>query len=53
MSIAELQSSVSELEGRLEGQTANVESLKSTVSTKDEIITVSMRCILHRVVHVK
>ncbi|XP_053505270.1 CDK5 regulatory subunit-associated protein 2 isoform X8 [Ictalurus furcatus] len=39
MSIAELQSSVSELEGRLEGQTANVESLKSTVSTKDEIIT--------------
>ncbi|KAF4076987.1 hypothetical protein AMELA_G00202890 [Ameiurus melas] len=39
MSIAELQSSVSELEGRLEGQTANVESLKSTVGTKDEIIS--------------
>ncbi|TSK72021.1 Calmodulin-regulated spectrin-associated protein 1-B [Bagarius yarrelli] len=39
MSLAELQSSVSELEGRLEGQTANVESLKSIISTKDEIIT--------------
>ncbi|KAK3524591.1 hypothetical protein QTP70_029906 [Hemibagrus guttatus] len=39
MSLAELQSTVSELEGRLEGQTANIESLKSTISTKDEIIT--------------
>lgn len=39
MSLAELQSTVSELEGRLEGQTANFESLKSTISTKDEIIT--------------
>lgn len=46
MSLAELQSTVSELEGRLEGQTANIESLKSTISTKDEIIMVSMRHIL-------
>lgn len=46
MSLAELQSTVSELEGRIEGQTANIESLKSTISTKDEIITVSMRRIL-------
>ncbi|XP_058270947.1 CDK5 regulatory subunit-associated protein 2 isoform X3 [Hemibagrus wyckioides] len=39
MSLAELQSTVSELEGRIEGQTANIESLKSTIGTKDEIIT--------------
>ncbi|MCJ8741063.1 hypothetical protein PDJAM_G00066390 [Pangasius djambal] len=39
MSLSELRSTVSELEGRLEGQTANTESLKSTISTKDEIIT--------------
>ncbi|XP_060791643.1 CDK5 regulatory subunit-associated protein 2 isoform X2 [Neoarius graeffei] len=39
ISLAELQSIVSELEGKLEGQTANTESLKSTISTKDEIIT--------------
>ncbi|XP_053096021.1 CDK5 regulatory subunit-associated protein 2 isoform X4 [Pangasianodon hypophthalmus] len=39
MALSELRSTVSELEGRLEGQTANVESLKSTISTKDEIIT--------------
>ncbi|KAF5893823.1 myomegalin-like isoform X6, partial [Clarias magur] len=39
MSLAELQSTVSELKGQLEGQTANLQSLKSTISTKDEIIT--------------
>ncbi|XP_053334053.1 CDK5 regulatory subunit-associated protein 2 isoform X6 [Clarias gariepinus] len=39
MSLAEIQSTVSELEGQLEGQTANLQSLKSTISTKDEIIT--------------
>lgn len=49
MSLAELQSTVSELEGRLEGQTANVDSLKSTIITKDEIVTVSM---LHISCHV-
>ncbi|XP_062868121.1 CDK5 regulatory subunit-associated protein 2 isoform X2 [Trichomycterus rosablanca] len=36
--LAELQSRVSELEGRLEGQTANIESLSSMISTKEEII---------------
>ncbi|XP_016404095.1 myomegalin-like isoform X3 [Sinocyclocheilus rhinocerous] len=38
MSLAELQSMVSELEIRLEGQTTNIESLTSTLNTK-EIIT--------------
>ncbi|XP_010783817.1 myomegalin-like [Notothenia coriiceps] len=38
MSLADLQSSLSELEGRYEGQAANVESLTSTLKTKDEII---------------
>ncbi|XP_076836764.1 CDK5 regulatory subunit-associated protein 2 isoform X2 [Brachyhypopomus gauderio] len=38
MSLADLQSMVSELEGRLEGQTANIESLTSTLNTKEEII---------------
>ncbi|KAG1926239.1 CDK5 regulatory subunit-associated protein 2 isoform X5 [Pimephales promelas] len=39
ISIAELQSIVSELKARLEGQTANIESLTSTLKTKEEIIT--------------
>ncbi|XP_047661354.1 CDK5 regulatory subunit-associated protein 2 isoform X2 [Tachysurus fulvidraco] len=39
MSLAELQSTVTELEGRIEGQTTSIESLKSTISTKDEIIS--------------
>ncbi|XP_063746348.1 CDK5 regulatory subunit-associated protein 2 isoform X3 [Eleginops maclovinus] len=38
ISLAELESSLSELEGRYEGQAANVESLTSTLKTKDEII---------------
>lgn len=33
---------VSELEARLEGHTANIESLTSTLKTKEEIITVSV-----------
>lgn len=33
---------VSELKARLEGQTANIESLTSTLKTKEEIITVSV-----------
>nr|XP_019937555.1 PREDICTED: CDK5 regulatory subunit-associated protein 2 isoform X4 [Paralichthys olivaceus] len=40
ISLAELQSLLSELEGRSEGQTANIESLTSTLKTKDEIINV-------------
>ncbi|KAF4098928.1 hypothetical protein G5714_020958 [Onychostoma macrolepis] len=39
ISLAELQSAVSELETRLEGQTASIESLTSTLNTKEEIIT--------------
>ncbi|RXN34217.1 myomegalin-like isoform X1 [Labeo rohita] len=39
ISLAELQSMVSELETQLEGQTANTESLTSTLNTKEEIIT--------------
>ncbi|XP_067280226.1 CDK5 regulatory subunit-associated protein 2 isoform X3 [Pseudorasbora parva] len=39
ISLAELQSMVSELEARLEGQKANIESLTSTLQTKGEIIT--------------
>lgn len=38
MSLAELQSVVSELESQVEGQIANVESLASTLNTKEEII---------------
>ncbi|XP_077353236.1 CDK5 regulatory subunit-associated protein 2 isoform X3 [Festucalex cinctus] len=38
MSLAELQSLLSELEGRSEGQVANIESLTATLETKDEII---------------
>ncbi|XP_073727654.1 CDK5 regulatory subunit-associated protein 2 isoform X8 [Misgurnus anguillicaudatus] len=38
ISLAELQSTVSELEARLEGQTANIDSLTSTLNTKEEII---------------
>ncbi|XP_066501258.1 myomegalin-like [Hoplias malabaricus] len=39
MSLADLQSVVSELEAQLEGQAANIESLTSTLNTKEEIIT--------------
>ncbi|XP_029300550.1 LOW QUALITY PROTEIN: CDK5 regulatory subunit-associated protein 2 [Cottoperca gobio] len=38
ISLAELQSLLSELKGRNEGQAANVESLTATLETKDEII---------------
>ncbi|XP_060937138.1 CDK5 regulatory subunit-associated protein 2 isoform X3 [Limanda limanda] len=38
ISLAELQSLLSELEGRSEGQTASIDSLTSTLKTKDEII---------------
>ncbi|KAG7241199.1 hypothetical protein INR49_025942 [Caranx melampygus] len=40
ISLAELQSLISELEGRTEGQAANIESLTATLKTKDEIINV-------------
>ncbi|XP_070845922.1 CDK5 regulatory subunit-associated protein 2 isoform X1 [Chaetodon trifascialis] len=40
ISLAELQSLLSELEGRNEGQAANIESLTATLQTKDEIINV-------------
>ncbi|XP_040914150.1 CDK5 regulatory subunit-associated protein 2 isoform X2 [Toxotes jaculatrix] len=40
ISLAELQSLLSELEGRSEGQAANIESLTATLKTKDEIINV-------------
>ncbi|XP_019738154.1 CDK5 regulatory subunit-associated protein 2 isoform X3 [Hippocampus comes] len=40
MSLAELQALLSELEGRSEGQAANIESLTATLETKDEIIHV-------------
>lgn len=40
MSLADLQSLLSELEGRSEGQAANIDSLTATLKTKDEIINV-------------
>uniref|UniRef100_A0A8C6KQ89 CDK5 regulatory subunit associated protein 2 n=1 Tax=Nothobranchius furzeri TaxID=105023 RepID=A0A8C6KQ89_NOTFU len=40
IALADLQSLLSELEGRSEGQTANVESLTATLKTKEEMITV-------------
>uniref|UniRef100_A0AAQ4QSR4 CDK5 regulatory subunit-associated protein 2/Myomegalin coiled coil domain-containing protein n=1 Tax=Gasterosteus aculeatus aculeatus TaxID=481459 RepID=A0AAQ4QSR4_GASAC len=40
ISLAELQSLLSELEGQYEGQAANIESLTATLKTKDEIIDV-------------
>ncbi|XP_032395606.1 CDK5 regulatory subunit-associated protein 2 isoform X2 [Etheostoma spectabile] len=40
ITMAELQSLLSELEGRNEGQAANIESLTATLKTKDEIINV-------------
>uniref|UniRef100_A0A3Q2T0V3 CDK5 regulatory subunit associated protein 2 n=1 Tax=Fundulus heteroclitus TaxID=8078 RepID=A0A3Q2T0V3_FUNHE len=40
MSLADLQSLLSELEGRNEGQAANIASLTATLKTKDEIIHV-------------
>lgn len=42
ITLAELQSLLSELEGRNEGQAANIESLTATLKTKDEIINVSI-----------
>ncbi|KAM6984635.1 CDK5 regulatory subunit-associated protein 2 [Aplochiton taeniatus] len=38
ISLAELQAVLSELEGRVEGQAASMESLTSTLETKDQII---------------
>ncbi|XP_051268954.1 CDK5 regulatory subunit-associated protein 2 isoform X5 [Dicentrarchus labrax] len=40
ITLAELQSLLSELEGHNEGQAANIESLTATLKTKDEIINV-------------
>ncbi|KAF7656265.1 hypothetical protein LDENG_00044490, partial [Lucifuga dentata] len=40
ISLAELQSLLSDLEARNEGQAANIESLTTTLKTKDEIINV-------------
>lgn len=40
ISLTELQSLLRELEGRNEGQAANIESLTATLATKDEIIAV-------------
>ncbi|XP_075312442.1 CDK5 regulatory subunit-associated protein 2 isoform X4 [Odontesthes bonariensis] len=40
ISLAELHSLLSELEGRSEGQAANIESLTATLKTKEEIISV-------------
>lgn len=41
MSLADLQSVLSELEGRIEGQAASIDSLTTTLETKDEILNVS------------
>ncbi|KAL0965156.1 hypothetical protein UPYG_G00277500 [Umbra pygmaea] len=38
MSLTDLQAVLSELEGRIEGQVANMDSLTATLETKDEII---------------
>ncbi|XP_018517871.1 CDK5 regulatory subunit-associated protein 2 isoform X1 [Lates calcarifer] len=48
ISLAELQSLLSELEGRSEGQAANIESLTATLKTKDEIINVLHQRLGHR-----
>ncbi|XP_037547677.1 CDK5 regulatory subunit-associated protein 2 [Nematolebias whitei] len=40
ISLADLQSLLSELEGRIEGQAANIDSLTATLKTKEEIINV-------------
>ncbi|XP_030622929.1 CDK5 regulatory subunit-associated protein 2 [Chanos chanos] len=48
MSLSELQSAVRELEGKLEAQTANIESLTSTLNTKEEIINELQRCLSQR-----
>ncbi|MEQ2232970.1 hypothetical protein ILYODFUR_016917 [Ilyodon furcidens] len=40
ISLADLQSLLSELEGRSDGQAANIDSLTATLKTKDEIINV-------------
>lgn len=47
ISLAELQSLLSELEGRNEGQAANIESLTATLKTKDEIISVRVPPFTH------
>ena len=41
MSLAELKSTLAELEALVQGHQANVESLTSTLETKDQIIAVS------------
>ncbi|XP_007256630.3 CDK5 regulatory subunit-associated protein 2 isoform X1 [Astyanax mexicanus] len=48
MSLADLQSVVSELESQVEGQIANVESLTSTLNTKEEIIAELQQCLAQR-----
>lgn len=40
MSLAELQTVLSELEARSEGQSANIDFLTATLKTKEEIINV-------------
>lgn len=40
ISLAKLQSLLSEMEGRNEAQAANIESLTATLNTKDDIINV-------------
>lgn len=40
ISLADLQSLLSEMEGRNEAQAANIESLTATLNTKDDIINV-------------
>lgn len=40
ISLAEIQSLLAELDGRREGQAANIDSLTAMLKTKDEIITV-------------
>ncbi|TRY95006.1 hypothetical protein DNTS_004666 [Danionella cerebrum] len=42
MSLAELRCTVSDLEARVEGQAASIESLTSTLHTKEQIITVGV-----------
>uniref|UniRef100_A0A8C7MNH6 CDK5 regulatory subunit associated protein 2 n=1 Tax=Oncorhynchus kisutch TaxID=8019 RepID=A0A8C7MNH6_ONCKI len=48
MSLADLQSVLSELEGRIEGQAASIESLTTTLETKDEIINDLHQCLGQR-----
>ncbi|XP_040013049.1 CDK5 regulatory subunit-associated protein 2 isoform X3 [Xiphias gladius] len=48
ISLAELQSLLSDLKGQSEGQAANIESLTATLKTKDEIINVLHQCLGQR-----